>query len=92
MVTGATGFIGQHLVRELLLNRHQVIAVARDLGRAKEFKWFDQVDFIQADLHLNYCPVIEKLKKVDALIHLAWPGLPNYQGSFHIFQNLLASS
>ncbi len=88
IVTGATGFIGRHLVRKLLQNRHQVIAVTRDLKRAKEFEWFDEVDFIQADLHLNYGPVIERLDGVDVLIHLAWPGLPNYQGTFHIFQNL----
>jgi dTDP-6-deoxy-L-talose 4-dehydrogenase (NAD+) len=76
------------LVRKLLQNGHQVIAVVRDVNRAKEFEWFDEVDFIQADLHLNYRPVIEKMDEVDVLIHLAWPGLPNYQGSFHVFQNL----
>jgi nucleoside-diphosphate-sugar epimerase len=90
MVTGATGFIGRHLVRKLLRNGHQVIAVARNLNRAKELEWFENVSFIQADLHLDYAPVIKKVHEADALIHLAWPGLPNYQGSFHIHQNLIS--
>ena len=90
VVTGATGFVGRHLVKKLLQNGHKVIAVARNLKRAEEFEWFEEVRFIQADLHRNYCPVIEELDEVDGLIHLAWPGLPNYQGSFHIFQNLIS--
>jgi dTDP-6-deoxy-L-talose 4-dehydrogenase (NAD+) len=90
MLTGVTGFIGRHLVRELLKNRHQVIAVVRNLERAKEFDWFDKVTIIQADLHVNFLPVTQRINNVDALIHLAWPGLPNYNSNFHIFQNLIA--
>jgi len=89
MVTGATGFIGRHLIKKLLQNGHQVIVVSRNLKRAEEFEWFHEVSFIQADLLLDYWPVIKKIDAVDTLIHLAWPGLPNYQGSFHIFQNLI---
>jgi len=32
IVTGATGFVGRHVVGQLLLADHEIIAVARDLG------------------------------------------------------------
>ena len=88
IVTGATGFIGRHLITKLVMHGHQVTAVGRDVNRAKTFEWFNSVDFISADLQLDYYSVIEALKGASALIHLAWPGLPNYQAKFHIFQNL----
>jgi len=88
IVTGATGFVGGHLVRKLLKNGHQVIAVARNLSKAQQYEWFKDVVFIEADLHIDYHEIIAKIKDVNAMIHLAWPGLPNYQGGFHIFQNL----
>ncbi len=88
IVTGATGFVGRHLIPKLVANGHQVTATARDVNRAKSFEWFGRVDFVSADLQLNYYPVIEALKGASVLVHLAWPGLPNYQASFHVFQNL----
>jgi dTDP-6-deoxy-L-talose 4-dehydrogenase (NAD+) len=90
IITGATGFIGRHLVKEALNRGHQVVAVVRDLSRAKQFEWFGKVSFIQADLLVDFQPVVSEISQSDALIHLAWSGLPNYQGSFHIFQNLIS--
>jgi nucleoside-diphosphate-sugar epimerase len=90
IVTGATGFVGLHLVGALLRHGHQVTAIVRDLKRAEDLTWFSDVSFVQSDLHVNYLPVIEAAKSADALIHLAWPGLPNYQSYFHIFHNLPA--
>ena len=90
MVTGATGFVGRHVVEQLLERGHEVIAVARDIKRANEMPWINRVKFIQCDLHENYRQLLEPDNFPDALIHLAWSGLPNYQGFFHISQNLPA--
>jgi nucleoside-diphosphate-sugar epimerase len=90
MVTGATGFVGRHVVEQLLERGNEVIAVARDIKRAQEMPWFSRVKFIQCDLHEDYQQLLEAENLPDALVHLAWSGLPNFQDYFHISQNLPA--
>ncbi len=90
MVTGATGFVGRHVVNKLLTCGHSVIAVARDIERAQEMQWFEHVEFIQCDLHANFQPLFSANYLPDAIVHLAWPGLPNYRDFFHISKNLPA--
>ncbi|MBC3413910.1 NAD(P)-dependent oxidoreductase [Pseudomonas sp. SWRI51] len=90
LVTGATGFVGQHLVAALLAEGVQVRAVARSLARARTLPWFDQVEFVAADIHGEGLDVQALTEGVDALVHLAWSGLPNYQQAFHYEVNLPA--
>ncbi|MBC7490417.1 MAG: NAD(P)-dependent oxidoreductase [Glaciimonas sp.] len=90
MVTGATGFVGRHVVNALLARGHSVVAIARDLKRAQEMPWFDRVEFIQCDLHENFQPLLQTECLPNAIMHLAWPGLPNYRDFFHISKNLPA--
>lgn len=90
LVTGATGFVGRHLVAALLARGHRVRALARRLEPAQAMSWFGQVDFVAADLHDPQLDVNQLCDGIDALVHLAWPGLPNYQGLFHLERNLMA--
>jgi nucleoside-diphosphate-sugar epimerase len=90
MVTGATGFVGQHVVKALLKQGHTVMAVARDSRRARELPWFDRVEFISCDIHADYRVLLQPDRLPDAIVHLAWPGLPNYRDFFHIGKNLPA--
>lgn len=90
MVTGATGFVGRHVVARLLSSGHSVIAVARDIKRAREMPWFESVEFVQCDLHENPRLLLQADYSLDVLVHLAWPGLPNYSDFFHIGVNLPA--
>jgi len=90
LVTGATGFVGSHLVAALLAQGVQVRAVARSIERARSMLWFDQVEFVAADIHDPTLDVVALADGIEVLAHLAWPGLPNYQALFHFEVNLPA--
>ncbi len=90
LVTGASGFVGRHLVKALLDQGCQVRAVARDVERARSMPWFASVEFIAADVHAPELDIATLTDGIDVLAHLAWPGLPAYQGLFHFEQNLFA--
>ena len=87
-VTGATGFVGQHFVRKLLARGHSVTAIARDESRFAAMDWKNQVRFVSADVSESDLGFVRNVGQVDALAHLAWPGLPNYRDLFHIEENL----
>jgi len=86
IVSGATGFIGQHLIPLLLADNYEVVAIARDEQKARAFDWYDKVRFISLDFHhdkLDFQP-----EPGASLVHLAWQGLPNYKSLFHLEENL----
>lgn len=90
LITGSTGFIGANLVPLLLAHRHTVTALVRNAERAADMPWANQVRFIVWDIGQDIAPVLEKIGAQDAVIHLAWAGLPNYKALFHFEQNLPA--
>ena len=102
-VTGASSFIGVNLIRELLNNNYQVVAIIRkktdNLDRLKEFK---KIKIIELDMN-----EIEKLLKLintkcDIFYHLAWNGTrgsdrydremqkENYNNSVKVFNTAIS--
>ncbi len=49
LVTGATGYIGGRLIRELLLRGYRVRVLARHASRLKDHEWFNQVEIVDGD-------------------------------------------
>jgi nucleoside-diphosphate-sugar epimerase len=90
LVTGATGFIGNHLIGELLKsNNNEVIATSRNIEKAQKHEWFSKVQYISYNLDSNKeLNLFEYFDKPDRVIHLAWDGLPNYNDLIHIEKNL----
>ena len=90
LITGGTGFVGSYVVDELLKRGHKVSATARNMVLARSMAWADQVTFFECDVNKDFDILTNLTPKPDALIHLAWAGLPNFKDYFHIDNNLPA--
>lgn len=89
-VTGATGFVGQYFMKELLKTNHEITVATTDKEKIKDFDFYSKVSIALLNLDdidetKNY---FDLLNKPDLLIHLAWQGLPNYRQLFHFEKNL----
>lgn len=82
-VTGATGFIGQHVLKRLSQEPVNITAV----GRTPK-KWNGIGKFVEMDLAEIPSKPYAELGHPDILLHLAWEGLPNYH-SLHHFETEL---
>lgn len=91
LVTGATGFIGNHVIRALIKRDIQVIASSRNKNKAKTMDWFSAVDYRPLDTTALSKAPYQALGSPDRMIHLAWGGLPNYKDNFHLTHNLPAN-
>ena len=91
MVTGATGFVGRHVVGALLARGHEITVIARNAPRTSELQWSNAVTFVASDIHDASTDPTVRVGVPEVLVHLAWPGLPNYKDLFHFEQNLPAA-
>ena len=87
-VTGATGFIGRHVVAEMerrsmspVLMGQPLVEIPQPLSRHV---------VVSIDLRESPANTFDLLGRPDALIHLAWAGLPNYQSLHHFEEELPA--
>lgn len=75
-VTGATGFIGRHVLAELADVGAEVVPVSRTSTNLQ--------GVIQMDIGTPPANPYGALGYPDVMIHLAWSGLPNYRSPHHV--------
>jgi UDP-glucose 4-epimerase len=76
IVTGATGFVGKWVVRELLNNGVEVIAIARE--GSKKLSIFEGLSVKVVECNLNHLAKLPELisdRDIDIVYHFAWQGI-----------------
>jgi nucleoside-diphosphate-sugar epimerase len=87
-VTGANGFIGRHVIKELSSYDVEVNAIAREYVQQSDLPSLEKGKWIFFDLNKQQENAFNLLGKPDILIHLAWQGLPNYRSRHHFESEL----
>jgi nucleoside-diphosphate-sugar epimerase len=81
-ITGATGFIGRHVRDVLARTTHEVVLVVRN--PENEVRKSDKEILVFADLFEVRTDWFHFFGEPDAVMHLAWGGLPNYLDNYHV--------
>lgn len=85
-VTAASGFIGRHVLTNLLKHGTEIVAITRDATRLAGLS--ESIRILEMDIARPISNCFEQMGYPDVLIHLAWDGLPNYK-SLHHFETEL---
>ena len=87
-VTGATGFVGRHVVQEL--ERRSISPILICLPSIELPPAFAKHTVVSLDLKAAPAKAFDLMGQPDVLIHLAWGGLPNYKSLHHFEEELPA--
>ena len=90
LLTGASGFIGQPLVKKLIEQGHSILALSRSADLQHVSNNTDKIIYFKSSLELEN-RALERIKdfEPDILIHLAWEKIPDFsfETSFENLQN-----
>lgn len=85
-VTGASGFVGRHVVQALVQRGIAPVVTLR--ADAAAAPWLSQLEQVRLDIARPPADAYAALGRPEILLHLAWDGLPNYRSSHHIEREL----
>lgn len=70
LVTGGTGFLGKHIVRELLNEGHEIRLLVRNLKNRQLPDWEPMVEVVEGDI-LDILSLEKAMEGVDQVVHAA---------------------
>lgn len=70
LLTGGTGFIGSHVLMELLRNGHKVTVIARNTSKVPAFKNIQNLHLVQLSLN-DFDAIPSIVQGQDAVVHIA---------------------
>tara|TARA_B110000238_G_C16128823_1_gene440506 strand:+ start:647 stop:1477 length:831 start_codon:yes stop_codon:yes gene_type:complete len=87
IVTGATGFVGRNIVKNLIKNKFKVSILVRNLDKALSIDYLKDIPKIYFDIE-RYKENIEVPKNI-TLIHCAWSNVKDTHSLKHIEENYI---
>lgn len=94
LVTGATGFIGNYVINELLNQKHEVVATSTNEVNTQHVHWVSNVCYRPFDISNIHSfqasgqSLFEYFRKPDRIIHLAWKDSNQHEAFIHFESNL----
>lgn len=73
LVTGATGFLGSHIVEGLIGSRNEIIATCRKSSKRDELPFYQSIIWVETDQY-GWENVIQSFAP-EIIIHAAWSGV-----------------
>ena len=87
-MTGATGFVGRHVAQAARGRGHDVIALVRSVNDARRRPWLTDAQLEEVNIERPPGTWSASVAGADAVVHLAWAGLPNYKSFVHVERGL----
>lgn len=88
-ITGATGFVGQHLVKTLAAEGHELLCISRHAQSLAVLKDKHKITTLCSDItSVNQSFYEYVASSADVFFHLAWEDLGNYKSLVHLENHL----